>query len=83
MKYVLEIYHQGECIEQRVRSTPHPEPLPGEQIYIDFANRSYSEEYGNWWVIRSRRHLLFSEQVGRQTLMLHCEPDLRKGAPAE
>lgn len=81
MKYILEIYHEGECIEQRHSDTPFPEPLPGEQLYIEFDNPSYSEEHGLWWVVRKRRRLLFAEALGLCTLMLHCEPDPDKGEP--
>ena len=82
MKYILEIYHEGECIEQRESETPFwPEPLPGEQIYIEFENPSYNEEHGLWWIVVKRRHLLFGTKVKIATLMLHCEPDPDKGDP--
>ncbi len=82
MKYVLEIYHKGDCIEQRESDAPFwPEPLPGEQIYIEFGNPSYHEEHGLWWRVLARQHLLFSTKQPRRTLQLHCEPDIEKGHP--
>lgn len=81
MKYFLEIYHEGECIEQRESTAPFPVPLPGEQIHIQFTHRSYSDEHGCWWVVLKRRHLLFGEGSGLYTLMLDCEPDPDIGDP--
>ncbi len=82
MKYVLEIYHKGECIEQRESEVPFwPEPLPGEQIYVEFQNPSYSDEHGFWWTVLKRRHLLFGKGATRRTLALHCTPDIHKGDP--
>jgi hypothetical protein len=80
VKYILEIYHEGECIEQREQEEAFIPPNVGEQIYIEFGNPSYSEEHGVWWVVKKRRHIMFSEKLKLQTLMLHCEPDPKKGA---
>ena len=73
MKYILEIYYQGECIEHREQEDPLPNPIPGDQIYIEFGNPSYSEEHGNWWTVRNRSHLLFNQAL--YTLQLYCEPN--------
>ena len=77
MKYILEIYYQGECIEQREYEELFLAPTEGEQIHVEFQNPHYSEEHGQWWVVKKRRHLLFSGKL--QTLMLDCEPDAAKG----
>lgn len=79
MKYSIEIYHQGEIIEQRESDAPFPEPLPGEQIYVEAGNPGITEDYGLWWIVRKRRHLFFSEEKQLFTLMLDCEPDPAKG----
>lgn len=79
--YILEIYFNGECIEQQRSFDPFISPLPGEQIYIEFKNKNYSEEYGNWWSVEKRQHLKFDEEIFIETLMLTCVPDLRKGEP--
>ena len=77
MKYILEIYYQGDCIEHREQEDVFLAPTVGEQIHVQFQNPNYSEEYGNWWVVKRRRHLLFSGEL--QTLMLDCELDPKKG----
>lgn len=81
MKYVLQIWFQGECIEDRKSDTPFwPEPLPGEQIRVEFQNPYYNEEHGLYWIVRKRRHLLlFPEDVSIRGLQLYCEPDPAKG----
>jgi hypothetical protein len=42
MKYILEIYHEGDCIEQREKDVPFMAPAPGEQIHLSFQNTNYS-----------------------------------------
>lgn len=79
MKYVLEICHEGECIERREQDRPFPNLLPGDQMYIEFENSSYSDEHGFWWTVKNRSHLLFSESATRYTLQVHCEPNPSKG----
>ena len=79
MKYILEIYYQGECIEQRERQEPFLVPENGDRIYINFQNPVYSEENGFWWVVKEKKHLLFSATQKLQTLMLYCEPDPKEG----
>ncbi|NNN70892.1 MULTISPECIES: helix-turn-helix domain-containing protein [unclassified Vibrio] len=79
-EYILEIYFEGECIEQQSYFDPIIPPLPGEQFYISFENSNYSEEYGNWWVVQKRKHLKFNESINIETLMLYCIPDPKKGA---
>jgi len=79
-EYVLEIYFDGECIEQQRYFDPVIPPLPGEQFYISFANENYSESYGNWWVVEKRKHLKFNQSINIETLMLYCKPDPAKGA---
>jgi hypothetical protein len=79
MKYILEIYHQGDCIEHREQENILIPPAINEQIYIEFENPHYSEEHGNWWIVKKRRHLMFSIKCQIQTLMLDCEPDPQKG----
>jgi hypothetical protein len=80
MTYILEIYYQGDCIDQKHQNEVGIAPLKGEQIHIDFNNPSYSEEHGNWWIVKKRKHLLFAVPGGAQTLQLFCEPDPKKGA---
>jgi hypothetical protein len=36
MKYILEIYYKGECIEQRWYAEPFIPPIFGDEIYIEF-----------------------------------------------
>jgi len=82
-EYVFEIYYQGECIEQQIYTSPVIPPLPGEQIYVVFQNSNYSKEYGNWWIVKKRRHLKFNESVNIETLMLTCVPDTNQGREYE
>ncbi len=82
-EYILEIYYQGECIEQQIYTSPIIPPLPGEQIYIIFENKNYSEEHGNWWLVKKRRHLKFNESINIETLMLTCVPDINRGKESE
>lgn len=79
MKYILEIFYEGECIEQRELKGMMNRPLPGEQMHIEFQNPSYSDEHGNWWIIRKVKHLVFSEDLGINTIQLFCEPDPTRG----
>jgi hypothetical protein len=81
VKYILEIYYQGECIERREQEDAFIPPATGEQIYVEFQNPSYPEEYGNCWIVKKRRHLMFASSLKTQmqTLMLYCEPDPEKG----
>lgn len=79
MKYILEIYHKEECIEQRNMEDMLFRPNAGEQIYIDFENRFYSDEYGNWWIVKKVKHLIFSNDLGINMLQLFCEPDPHEG----
>ncbi|MEZ9395821.1 helix-turn-helix domain-containing protein [Vibrio splendidus] len=79
-EYILEIYFEGECIEQQSYFDPIIPPLPGEQFYISFENSNYSQAYGNWWVVEKRKHLKFNESINIETLMLYCVPDPEKGA---
>jgi transcriptional regulator with XRE-family HTH domain len=78
-EYILEVYFEGECIEQQSYFSPIIPPLPGEQFYILFKNSNYSNEYGNWWLVKKRKHLKFNESVNTETLMLECVPDPQKG----
>lgn len=79
MEYILEIWYKGEAIEQRRRAEPWIEPLAGERFYVEFQNRFYAEEYGSWWIVRHRKHLLFGADQRLQTLQLYCEPDPARG----
>lgn len=78
-EYILEIYYEGECIEQQIYASPIIAPLPGEQIYIIFKNKNYSNEYGNWWLVKKRRHIKLGESANVESLMLTCVPDLLGG----
>jgi len=73
MKYILEIYYQGDCIERREQDDPLPNPIPGDQLYIEFNNSNYSDLEGHWWTVKSRSHLLFNQAL--YTLQLYCEPN--------
>lgn len=90
MKYILEIYYEGECLEQRWYKSPFIPPAPGDEIYIEFENPNYTSEYGKWWQVKSRKHLLFQPKnsdwwqkeeepldpnvLDMQTVQLYCEP---------
>ena len=80
MEYILEIYYEGDCIEQRKQPDMFIAPAKGETISLQFENPYYLDEYGSWWIVRERRHLLFSSSSSLQTLQLFCEPDPNKGA---
>jgi hypothetical protein len=58
VKYILEIYYQGECIERREQEDAFIPPATGEQIYVEFQNPSYPEEYAG----------LFHSYLGRDML---------------
>lgn len=79
MKYILEIYHEGDCIEQREKDEPFMAPAPGEQISLSFQNTNYSDEHGNWWLVKKRKFLYFGADTEIQTMMLYCVPDPAKG----
>ena len=79
-EYILEVYFEGECIEQQIYADPIIPPLPGEQFYIVFQNKNYSDSYGNWWVVEKRKHLKFNQSINIETLMLYCIPDPSRGA---
>jgi transcriptional regulator with XRE-family HTH domain len=72
--YILEIYFEGECIEQRRSAFPFVVPGVGDEMYIEFANPAYAEEYGFLWRVDRRRHLKFSAELELETLMLYCVP---------
>ena len=78
-EYILEVYFEGECIEQQRYLDPIIPPLPGEKFYIVFENKNYSDEHGNWWIVNRRRHLKFNEEINIETLMLDCTPDPQNG----
>jgi len=80
MKYILEIYYEGECMEQRENEKPFMSSLPGEQIHLSFQNTNYSDEHGNWWIVKKRKFLYFGDGTEIQTMMLYCEPDPAKGS---
>ncbi|MBV9924107.1 MAG: hypothetical protein JOZ96_03635 [Acidobacteria bacterium] len=80
MKYILEVYHRGDCLEHRESQEPFIPPDAGERIYVEFENRNISDEYGHWWIVRERKHLFFDHSLKMQTLMLYCEPDPKNGA---
>lgn len=81
MKYQLDIRHKGDILELRDSDVPFPEVLPGEQIYVEVGNRDMEEDYGDWWIVRKRRHLFYAERKELSVLILDCEPDLDKGVP--
>ncbi len=82
MKYLLEIYYRSDCIEQRTYTEPFIAPGRDDRIYVDFQNPYYAEEYGHWWIVRERKHLLFGVEntPPMQTVQLLCEPDPQQGA---
>jgi transcriptional regulator with XRE-family HTH domain len=79
-EYILEIYHKGECIEQRIDNQPTVSPLPGETMYLEFENSNVSKSEGYWWLVKRRRHLKFGPKSDLETLMLDCVPDPKGGA---
>ena len=79
-EYILEVYFEGDCIEQQTYAEPIIPPLPGEQFYIIFQNKNYSENYGNCWIVEKRKHLKFNQSINIETLMLDCKPDPNRGA---
>lgn len=79
MEYILELYHEGECIEQRTTdSPPWPDPMVGDELYIEFENPHYAEEHGKWWTVKARKALLFGAKSGERTLQVAIEP-VREG----
>ena len=72
--YIFEIYFEGECIEQRRSRFPFIPPDVGDEMYVEFQNPAFSEEYGFWWRVNCKRHLKFSSDMELETLMLFCEP---------
>ncbi|HVT38456.1 MAG TPA: hypothetical protein VHE78_05405 [Gemmatimonadaceae bacterium] len=85
MKYNLELWHKGECLEQR--TFDHPPwgvPAVGDLVRIEFSNPNYTEEYGSWWEVKQRRVLLFSNGINVQTVQLFCDrhadPDAKRPA---
>jgi hypothetical protein len=74
MKYVLEIYYEGKCIERREYQEPFISPIAEEEIYVEFENYNYISEYGNWWKVKTRKHLLSASNLKMQTIQLFCEP---------
>ena len=75
MRYVLEIYYNGQCIEQRGQDEPFIWPQVGDRVWLYFQNTNYSEEYGPWWIVRARTVLLGDAVDKANTLQLFCEPD--------
>lgn len=73
-KYILEVYFQGQCIEQRRSEYPYIAPDVGDEVYFEFQNPSYAEEHGRWWRVMKKRHLKFAAHLELETLMLFCEP---------
>lgn len=75
MEYIVEFYHEGECLEQRTSNAPPwPDLGVGDDVYIEFENPYYSEEHGNWWRVTGRRLLLFRADSGVRTLQVSIEP---------
>jgi transcriptional regulator with XRE-family HTH domain len=72
--YILEIYFEGDCIEQRRSQYPYIVPDVGDEMYVEFQNPVYSEEHGSWWRVNKKRHLKFALDLELETLMLYCEP---------
>jgi hypothetical protein len=78
MKYVLEVFYRGDCIDRKEYPEPIILPRKGEQIYISFENKTLS--YGSWWIVRKRKYLMFTQLESMQTVQLFCEPDPEQGA---
>lgn len=78
MKYVLEIYYRGDCIEQREYNSPIITPRKGERIRVEFKNENYYED-SVWWIVEDVHHILFSMNLQIQTVQLFCVPDPQDG----
>ena len=78
MKYILEIFHQGDCIDRKEYSEPFITPCNGEQVYVSFENKDMF--YGGWWIVKKKKCLLFTIAEATQTIQLFCEPDPQQGA---
>ena len=74
MKYILEIFYQGKSLERREYNELIMQPIIGDTLYIEFENPRYSQEYGYYWIVRDKKHLLFNKRIKTQTLQLLCEP---------
>jgi transcriptional regulator with XRE-family HTH domain len=72
--YILEIYFEGECIEQRRSAAPFIVPDVGDEMYIEFANPNYSRCHGFYWKVNRKRHIKFAEDLELETVMLYCTP---------
>ncbi|HIF9162570.1 TPA: hypothetical protein ACX6PK_003442 [Photobacterium damselae] len=74
-EFVLEIYYQGECLEQREFKQAGYQPNKGDEIYLTFDNDNYSRDYGNWWVVKKRKFFLPTPTENEmEMLQLFCEP---------
>ena len=78
MKYMLEVFHNGDCIDRKEFHKAANLPEKGEQIYVSFENKELY--YGSWWVVRKRKFLFFMQEENSQTVQLFCEPDPDQGA---
>ena len=70
--FILEIYYEGESIEQREYAQAGYQPNVGELVYLEFQNPNYSKDYGHIWVVKKRRFLL--PVNGIEVMQLFCEP---------
>ncbi|MBW4527097.1 MAG: hypothetical protein KME18_18225 [Phormidium tanganyikae FI6-MK23] len=78
MKYILEVYYRGDCIEHREYASPIIAPRKGERIRVEFQNKNYYEE-SIWWIVEDVHHIFFSMELQTQTVQLFCVPDPQDG----
>lgn len=78
MKYILEVFHKGECMERREYASPIIAPRKGERIRVEFENTNYYQD-GTWWIVEDVHHILFSMKLQTQTVQLFCVPDPQDG----
>lgn len=72
---VLEIHHQGNCIEQRVYSPPNLLiPGVGEHLTILFNDPGITDQYGSEWIVRERKYIFARTEDQAQTIQLYCDP---------
>lgn len=81
MEYIVEIFFNGECIEQRRSKEPYwPLPDVGEEVHLSFDNPAYQNEHGPVWVVKERKYLWFHAASGVRTAQLLCEPKVKNTA---
>jgi hypothetical protein len=77
MKFIIEMFWEGECIERRVfdgDDIPKNVPVIGDKLYVEFDNEHYTKEYGAIWEVHDRFWLFFKHGQMLRTLQLYIRP---------